>query len=200
MSDEIKPLSMEKKTDRKILLFGSAGAGKTTTIKTLCDSFILDESHGSVMLDCGKLKLSSSEDLLLYATHDHDYSKSILPEAAWHHLKNDMVGIILLIDNRRKDPLRDLETFLLKLSSQNRNKNIFDQLVVGITHFDSSRTPAISDFHSFMDDLDLLPQQSPPVFSVDTRSFQDISMLIQALLYSLEPTMNTMCLKENGYS
>ena len=188
----------DEKTDQKILLFGSKGAGKTTTIKTLCDFFVIDANIESVRLDCGKLKLSSSEGLLLYATHEHDHSKPLWPESLWEKLKNEIIGIILLIDNRRKDPLRDLEIFLSKLVSQNKTDSI--QVVIGITHFDSSRTPAISNFHSFINSLDQMTQQNIPIFSVDTRNFQDMSMLVQALLYAQEPTMNVMFAEENNHS
>ena len=196
MSDEIDALPFSQKYDRNVLVLGTVGAGKTTAIKSLSDSFIIDENIKSQITDRGKIKISSNESLFLYAIDGVIFSESI-----WKYLKNELIGTILLIDNRRKDPLMDLERLLLNLSSDDRKQSAPNQLVIGITHYDSSRTPAISDFHSYLQDQDLFYQQkNPPIFSVDTRNFRDTSLLLQALLYTLDSGLNCLLSKEKDYS
>ena len=58
-------------------------------------------------------------------------------------------------------------------------------LVIGITQMDSKATPTIDEYVRQMKELDL----SAPVFEVDARKREDVSMLIRALLLSLEPTL-----------
>lgn len=176
------------KTERNLLMFGPVGSGKTTTFTTLCDSITVEDEffiHGErVNLTCGKLNISSIDKLFLYTTSKHDYSQPV-----WEFLQKEMLGIILLIDNRRKDPLRDLEMFLTRLSYNKSTETVLNKLVIGITHVDVSMTPEVLDFHSVISSLNLKIKHNPPIFSVDTRKFQDMSMLVQALLYSQDPTL-----------
>ncbi len=195
MSEKIDSLFIDEKPERKVLLFGSVGAGKTTAVKTLCDSFVIDDSIESITLDSGKLNISNSGNVTFYALVSLDY-----PKPVWQLLEREIMGSILLIDNRRKEPLRDLEIFLSKLSSHCTSRIAAGQLVVGVTHFDRSTTPAISDFHSFIDNFDLLPDKNLPIFSVDTRSFRDMSMLLQSLLFSQDPVMDALFYREKEHS
>jgi len=187
---------VNSKSDQVIFLSGSSGAGKTTAVKTLSDSFVIenrllsDKNSSSVGLDCGKLKLSNNNDLLLYATYNQESSETVL-----NALQDEVIGVVLLIDNRRKDPLRDLETLLIKLSAENTQPI---NVVTGVTHFDSSRTPAISDYHSFILNQGLFPDQNPPIFSVDARNYRDMCFLIEALLYTLDPSMPELLSEEKN--
>jgi len=56
-------------------------------------------------------------------------------------------------------------------------------VAIGITHMDISDKPTIADYHSQLQSLDL----KPPVFAVDARNNNDVSLLVQSLLYSLDP-------------
>lgn len=51
---------------------------------------------------------------------------------------------------------------------------------------DISSTPKIVDYHQALSLFNL----NPPVFDVDARSKKDVSLLMQALLYSLDPGLN----------
>ena len=183
--DQINEYDEDNHTEnakQKIVIVGSSGAGKSTAITTFCGSVTVDDA---LKLNRGKLELSNTESLLVYGTSGQDDFGSV-----WRSLQRGTIGIVLLIDNRRKDPLADLEYFLAKTSYHK-----IENIVIGITHVDSSRTPGISYFRSVANNLMRKP---PAVFSVDTRNYQDMSMLLQALLYSQDPTMNGSLVEENS--
>jgi hypothetical protein len=48
---------------------------------------------------------------------------------------------------------------------------------------DLSNKPTINDYHSQLRAMGI----KPPVFSVDARVKNDVSLLVQSLLYSLDP-------------
>ena len=48
---------------------------------------------------------------------------------------------------------------------------------------DESRRPTIADYHLQLEDTD----NKIPIFEVDARERRDVSLLIEALLYSLDP-------------
>ncbi len=194
MSDENASLASDRKSAQNVLVSGTVGAGKTTAIKTLSDSFIIDNNFGEQVFDCGELKITDTESVFLYAFNGLNNSEFI-----WNYLNNEVIGTILLIDNRRKDPLRDLESLLLNLYSGDQSQILPEQFVIGITHFDTSRTPAVSDYHSFLKDLSFISQQKTPIFSVDTRAFHDVSTLMEALVYTRAPTINVSLSEEKEY-
>ena len=206
MSDLKDTFLIEKNAEQKIIVAGTMGVGKTTAIKTLCDSFRIDDSNHAEPLDCGTLFITGNdsehndngEKLYFFASRKHSYSEPSLSESSWKKLQNGMIGILLLIDNRRKDPLRDLQVFIEKFSDMDRQ--LAGKLVIGITHFDSSRTPAITDFHAFIGNLERKSGINPPIFSVDTRNFSDMSMLVQALLYTQNPRVNDLLSEELDFS
>jgi hypothetical protein len=56
-------------------------------------------------------------------------------------------------------------------------------VAIGVTQMDLSITPSIEDYHAQLQGYGL----KPPVFAVDAREKNDVSLLVQALLYSLDP-------------
>ena len=52
---------------------------------------------------------------------------------------------------------------------------------------DMRSEPKISEYHEKLHAMDL----NPPVFEVDARNKRDLSLLLQALLYSLDPGLST---------
>ena len=57
------------------------------------------------------------------------------------------------------------------------------QLVVGITRMDTHRVPNVNDYRQWLDQLKI----KAPVFEIDARKRDDVSLLIQAMLMSLAP-------------
>ncbi len=99
----------------------------------------------------------------------------------WEIVKEGGLGLILLIDNARTDPLEDLRFFLKAFADLIKESKV----VVGITRVDLSSTPKIADYHQVLRSHNL----NPPVFEIDARRQEDVSLLLQALLYSLDPSL-----------
>ena len=98
----------------------------------------------------------------------------------WEILVGGGIGLVLLIDNTRDDPFQDLRFFINAFG-----KFIAETgMVIGITMTDLVAAPGIEDYHRELRSLGL---KSVPVFEVDARKRKDVSLLVEALLCSLDP-------------
>jgi signal recognition particle receptor subunit beta len=88
-----------------------------------------------------------------------------------------------LINNNRPDPLKDLSFFLHRFETLIRSTAV----AVGITQTDLKADPRIQQYHKVLNKLHV----RAPVFEVDARSKTDVSLLVQALLFSLDPGLTT---------
>lgn len=174
----------------KFIFTGPSGAGKSTAINSLSDIPIVyteakssakDSKHAdkntiTVALDYGLIRLSNQDKVHLYGTPGQERF-----DFMWDVLTEGGLGLILLIDNARTDPLEDLRFFV-----QTFRKFIDKtQVVIGITRTDIQATPRLVEYHAVLAQLGL----NPPVFEVDARKKRDVSLLLQALLYSLDPRL-----------
>lgn len=170
----------------KIIFTGPVGAGKTTAIHSISDvppvktdasasDMTKDrKSATTVAMDYGVMNLPGGEKLHLYGTPGQERF-----DFMWDILTSGGIGLILLLDNTRADPFLDMKFFLDSFSHFITNTSV----AIGITQMDLSDRPAISDYHLKLKEIGI----NPPVFSVDARVKNDISILVQALLYSLDP-------------
>jgi hypothetical protein len=170
----------------KIIFTGPVGAGKTTAIHSISDvpPITTDASASdmtksrkastTVAMDYGIMNLAGGEKLHLYGTPGQERF-----DFMWDILTTGGIGLILLLDNTRADPFQDMKFFLNRF-----DKFIADTSVaIGVTQMDLSKKPAIADYHSQLHTLGL----KPPVFAVDAREKSDVSLLVQSLMYSLDP-------------
>lgn len=170
----------------KIIFTGPVGAGKTTAIHSISDvpPVKTDASASdmtktrkaatTVAMDYGIMNLAENEKIHLYGTPGQERF-----DFMWDILTVGGIGLVLLLDNTRADPFQDMKFFLESFS-----KFISDTtVVIGITQMDLSNKPSIEDYHTHLENLGL----KPAIFSVDARVKSDISVLVQALLYSLDP-------------
>jgi signal recognition particle receptor subunit beta len=97
----------------------------------------------------------------------------------WDILITGGIGLILLLDNTRTDPFQDMKFFLDAFSG------FIDEtgVAIGVTQLDLNNKLTIYDYHKQLQNLGI----TPPIFAVDAREKNDVSLLIQALLYSLDP-------------
>lgn len=170
----------------KIIFSGPVGAGKTTAIGSISDiepfkteETAMDETADrkeltTVAMDYGMLKLDSGERIHLYGTPGQERFNFM-----WEILTDGGLGLILLADNKRPDPMADLQFFLEAF------KDFIDEtaVVIGITRMDMTPSPGIDDYHRWLHENEL----NIPVFEIDGREDKDIIMLVQALLFSLDP-------------
>jgi len=170
----------------KIIFTGPVGAGKTTAINSISDTPPIKtdasasdmtktrKNSTTVALDYGVMNLPDGEKLHLYGTPGQERF-----DFMWDILINGGIGLILLLDNTRADPFVDMKFFL-----DSFDKFISDTAVaIGVTQMDLSDKPTIDDYQVQLQSYGL----KFPVFSIDAREKSDVSLLIQALLYSLDP-------------
>ncbi|MDY6992611.1 MAG: ATP/GTP-binding protein [Pseudomonadota bacterium] len=176
----------------KIIFTGPAGAGKSTAIATLSDIPVViteektrqkDPQHVykrtiTVALDYGLIKLNHKHKIHLYGTPGQQRF-----DFMWDILTEGGLGLILLIDNARLDPLADLRFFLNKFTYFIETT----QVAIGVTRMDISMRPKLSEYYSLLKKMNL----NAPLFEVDARRKRDIYLLLQALLYSLDPSIGT---------
>jgi uncharacterized protein len=176
-------------SDCKIIFTGPTGAGKSTAIGALSDvppvktEAKSKESAGyvgktgiTVALDYGILKLSNHDKVHLFGTPGQERF-----DFMWDILTEGGLGLVLLINNTRPNPLKDME-FFLKAFHTFINKT---KLAVGITRMDLQSEPTLEEFHQKLRGHGL----NPPLFEIDARAKNDVTLLVQALLYSLDPAL-----------
>jgi uncharacterized protein len=170
----------------KIIFTGPVGAGKTTAIHSISDLPPIKtdaaasdmtkskKSATTVAMDYGGMNLPGGEKLHLYGTPGQERF-----DFMWDILVTGGIGLVLLLDNTRADPFVDMKFFLDAFE-----KFIGDTAVaIGVTQMDVSAKPTIDDYQVQLSGMDL----KLPVFTVDARVRNDVSILIQSLLYSLDP-------------
>lgn len=103
----------------KLIISGPMGAGKTTAIRTISDIDPIStevantdwatcaKEETTVALDYGEVRLENGELLHLYGTPGQERFAFM-----WAILASDALGVLLLIDHSRPDPLADLERYL----------------------------------------------------------------------------------------
>ena len=97
----------------------------------------------------------------------------------WDILTSGGIGLILLLDNTRPNPFQDMNFFLDQFQDFIKQT----QVAIGVTQMDRKPVPCIDDYHNHLSKQGL----SIPIFDVDARKRYDVSLLIKALLFSLDP-------------
>jgi signal recognition particle receptor subunit beta len=170
----------------KIIFAGPVGAGKTTAIGSISDVPIVttDEAasdmttdrkpNTTVAMDYGLMKLDGSDRVHLYGTPGQERF-----DFMWDILTEGGLGLVLLLDNTRGNPFNDMSFYVGAF------REFIDQtrLVVGVTRMDEQREPGLDRYNAHLKTLGL----KAPVFEVDARERRDVAILVQALLYSLDP-------------
>ncbi|MDM8545045.1 ATP/GTP-binding protein [Candidatus Venteria ishoeyi] len=174
--------------DYKIIFTGPSGAGKTTAITALSDiatirtdaasNEILDSYIGkkgiTVAMDYGLMKLGNRDKIHLYGTPGQERF-----DFMWEILIKGGLGLILLIDHAHRYPIREMKAFLHAFRDFLKE----GKLVIGITRMDVKPEPGLELYYEHFRALNI----NPPIFEIDARNKQDVSLLVQALLYSLDP-------------
>lgn len=178
------------RNDYKIIFTGPVGAGKTTAISSISDSAPVKtdtkasdmtksrKEQTTVAMDYGVLKLDDGEQIHLYGTPGQERF-----DFMWDILTSGGIGLVLLVDNTRENPTNDLKFFLNAFKSFIAETGV----VVGITQMDKKNKPQLDDYRIELEKMSL---GSTAVFEVDARERKDVSLLVQALLFTLDPSVN----------
>ena len=179
-----------KAENHKLIIAGPVGAGKTTAVVTLSDiEPVKTEAKATdmtrerkpattVAMDFGIMELEGGERLHIYGTPGQERF-----DFMWDILARGAVGLILLIDNSRKDAFKDLDFFIDAYSSLIARA----KLAIGVTHTDRAPCPTIAEYQRHIATRYRELPLRVPVFAVDPRSRRDLAILVQALLYSIDP-------------
>lgn len=172
----------------KIVFSGPMGAGKTQAIASLSDIPVVStevqntdlgtnaKALTTVGMDYGELKVDSGATIGLYGTPGQERFSFI-----WPILSQGALGVIILIDHSAKDPIADLANYLDTFAK------IYDgRIVVGVSQVD--KMPE-RDFAMYRDWLDK-NGKNLPVFPVDMRKKEDVLLLVDTIIASLELNAN----------
>ncbi len=173
----------------KIVFTGPVGAGKTTAISSISDEAPVQtdklasdmtksmKKSTTVAMDYGMIKLADGEFIHLYGTPGQERF-----DFMWQILTKGGIGLVLLLDNSRENPFQDLDFFLKAFQTFIRETTV----VIGITQSDVSNKPTLEEYRLQLREREL----NVPIFEVDARERKDVSLLIQSLLYTLDPVLN----------
>lgn len=179
--------------DNKIIFTGPVGAGKTSAISALSDVPIIStdaqasdmtlnrKGYTTVAMDYGILQLDDRVKVHLYGTPGQERF-----DFMWDILSQGGLGLILMLDNTRPNPRKDLHFFLHAF------KDFILQVpvVIGISKTDLQSRPTPADYaESLPEIVKDVPMMTPmpPIFEVDGRRKDDVKNLVMALLYSIDP-------------
>ncbi len=171
---------MQLNTD-KIIFTGPVGAGKTTAIASISDTPPVStdvntsgeerriKESTTVAMDYSYIEMEDGTKVHLYGTPGQTRF-----DFMWKILTNGGLGLVLLINNDHSEPIKQMEFYLDSFS------DFIDQtgVVIGITRTSIKNNASIEDYQTKLFERN----QIFPVFEVDSRSEDDIKILIQALL------------------
>lgn len=176
--------------ENKIIFAGPVGAGKTTAISSVSDILVAgtearasDEvaqrkSTTTVAMDYGVLNLDDGTKVHLYGTPGQERFSFM-----WDILSEGAMGLVILIDSARPDPMADLDLYLDSFRETIRKCD--HAVVIGVTR---------TELNPQVDLLDRVNERvankklNIPVFEVDGRQRDDVKQLLLALLTFFDPS------------
>ena len=172
----------------KILFTGPMGAGKTTAISMISDvpPIVTDVPNNdpesakaltTVGLDYGELQLATGEQLRLYGTPGQRRF-----EFMWRILANGALGLVILLDHTRPDPIADLAIYLTNFSELIKEAGC----VVAVGRLDGQSAHQLEPY------IDCAQQHHVvcPVVAIDVRDRDQVLLLMDLLLLQLESRMD----------
>ncbi|HSH43457.1 MAG TPA: ATP/GTP-binding protein [Arenicellales bacterium] len=169
----------------KIVFSGTMGSGKTTAIANISDvppvsteALTTDEGAAgktstTAAMDYGEVDLGDDLVLRLYGTPGQRRFRHM-----WELLVPGALGVVILVDNARPLPLSDVAIYLDNFAGLVGPSGV----VIGITKTDMAPEPSIAEYHQFLAERN----ESYTVLAVDVRKRDDVLMMIDVLLTSVE--------------
>lgn len=167
----------------KIVFGGTMGAGKSAAIQALSDIPVITteavntdtDAHQkfltTVGIDYGEISLDDGTKIGLYGTPGQDRF-----DFMWSIVCKGAIGIVVLIDHSQADRLKDLEFYINAFEQYGAN------IVIGITHLDLEHKQKLKIYRDWMQ----VHQKQFPLFAVDAREKDDVLLMIEMLIASLE--------------
>ncbi len=170
----------------KIIFTGPVGAGKTTAIASISDitPIATEESATdevkdkkdltTVAMDYGKMSLDNNETIHLYGTPGQERFRFM-----WKLLCEGGLGLVILLDDDDPDPIADLHTFLDAFQDFIKETAV----VIGVNRLVNASNQDLEIYYKKAREFDIFPA----IFEVDAREHDDVMMLVQSLLFTLDP-------------
>ncbi|WP_299179871.1 ATP/GTP-binding protein [uncultured Neptuniibacter sp.] len=194
--------------DHKILFTGAVCAGKTTAIRSLSDIETLDtdakasdvtvrrKKNTTIAMDYGVLELAQDSRVHLYGTPGQERF-SFMWEMLANQFAHDAIGLVLLVDNTRKDPFRDVRFYVKEFGEYIRKR----RLIIAVTHSDIEPNPGYNDYLACIRELGLMAT----VMFVDVRNPKTVLSIVEELISAVELEINwaevgERILDHNGFS
>lgn len=177
-------------SQHKIVFSGPVGAGKTTAIAAISEKppvsteqRATDETRHmkettTVAMDYGSIRLPDNTLISLYGTPGQKRF-----DFMWNILSRGAIGLVLVIDHQASDPLADLATYIQAFAETFHPHNT----VIGVNKFSHDDGPSWQDYHQTLGVIGC----PSPLLEIDARDRSDVAMLIQALLFSIEPGLQS---------
>ena len=172
-------------TDYKVLFTGSVCSGKTTAIRSLSDietvdtdarvsdSAIRRKKKTTIAMDYGVLDLSETARLHLYGTPGQERFK-FMWELMMSDLVHDAEGLVLLVDNTRNDPFKDIRFYVEEF----RDFIVRRRLIIAVTHSDEQAEP---DHEYYMGELKAMGLFTTVIF-IDARDPSSVLKIVKELV------------------
>jgi signal recognition particle receptor subunit beta len=168
----------------KILFTGTVGAGKTTAIGRVSDvppvmtdvrnsDTSIAKERTTVGLDFGELTLDNGDRVRMFGTPGQERFAFL-----WKILVRNALGLVVLIDNSRPDPLADLAVYMAGFSEALRTI----PCTVGVGRMEAHPVPSLDDYAQAIAGTGRVF----PILSVDVRDRSDVILLLDTLLMQLE--------------
>ncbi len=178
--DHLFDFSDAEINDIKIIFTGTVGSGKSQAISTIStidvvqtDVLATDDVYDmkdttTVAMDYGELALDDETTLALYGTPGQERFRFM-----WEILTRGALGVVIMVDNSRDDPLLDMETYLENFRECIANSTA----VIGVTHTDVSPEPSMEKYYDYMQAKGYLY----PVYPIDARKTEDVNLILESL-------------------
>lgn len=168
----------------KIVFSGPMGAGKTQAIATLSDIPVVsteakntdlgtnEKALTTVGMDYGELRLKNGQSIGLFGTPGQRRFDFV-----WPILAENALGVVLLINHSGDDPIADLSSYLSTF------EGFFDgRIVIGVSRVDVKPERPFSIYQEWLESKNI----NLPVFPVDMRKREDVLLLVETIIASLE--------------
>lgn len=169
----------------KFVITGTAGVGKTTALRAICDkppietdALTTDELASvkdttTVAFDFGEVILDADTVVRVYGTPGQERFRHM-----WEIVSEGALGLVILVDNSRPNPLEDLKIYL------NNFQTLISEAgaVIGVTRYTDSDATSLDDYCNFLGEQELYL----PVLEADPRVKGDIINLMDALMAMVE--------------
>jgi uncharacterized protein len=170
--------------EHKILFTGTTGAGKTTAIGAVSEieplstevrntDSAVTKAMTTAGLDYGELTIGNGEKLRLYGTPGQKRF-----DFMWKILSRGALGLVILIDNSRPDPLADLDVYLKGFGPLIAEAGC----VVGVGRMPEHPSPGLEAFAERLESHGVLC----PVLPLDVRNQAEVVQLLELLMIQLE--------------